>query len=56
MAPGPLRIPNKTPNEPTAGLVHCQVLRKKRKPAELIMPDMAGEALLEEVDHPTPFR
>jgi len=46
-------FPSKTPNEPDRWhWVHCQVLRKKQKPAELIMPDLAGEALLEEVDHP----
>ena len=47
---------SKTPNEPDRWhWVHCQVLRKKHKPAELIMPDLAGEALLEEVDHPNTF-
>src|SRR5262249_37565232 len=46
-------FPRKTPHEPDRwNCVHCQVLRKKQKPAELIMPDLAGEALLEEVDHP----
>jgi double-GTPase-like protein len=46
-------FPNKTPNEPDRWhWVHCQVLRKQKKPVELIMPDLAGEALLEEVDHP----
>ncbi|MEX2174897.1 MAG: hypothetical protein WD872_11085 [Pirellulaceae bacterium] len=49
-------FPNKTPNEPDRwNWVHCQVLRKRQKPAELIMPDLAGEALLEEVDHPNTF-
>lgn len=49
-------FPSKTPNEPDRWhWVHCQVLRKKQKPAELIMPDLAGEALLEEVDHPGTF-
>ena len=49
-------FPQKTPNEPDRwNWVHCQVLRKKRKPTELIMPDLAGEALLEEVDHPNTF-
>jgi hypothetical protein len=49
-------FPNKTPNEPDRWhWVHCQLLRKKRRPTELIMPDMAGEALLEEVDHPNTF-
>ena len=46
-------FPQKTPNEPDRWhWVHCQVLRKKHRPTELIMPDLAGEALLEEVDHP----
>jgi hypothetical protein len=49
-------FPSKTPNEPDRwNWVHCQVLRKKHKPAELIMPDLAGEALLEEVDHPNTY-
>ncbi len=49
-------FPSKTPNEPDRWhWVHCQVLRKRHKPSELIMPDMAGEALLEEVDHPNTF-
>ncbi|HMC10310.1 MAG TPA: hypothetical protein VKH44_03435 [Pirellulaceae bacterium] len=49
-------FPSKTPNEPDRWhWVHCQVLRKRHKPAELIMPDLAGEALLEEVDHPNTF-
>ena len=49
-------FPNKTPNEPDRWhWVHCQVLRKRHRPAELIMPDLAGEALLEEVDHPNTF-
>jgi hypothetical protein len=49
-------FPYKTPNEPDRWhWVHCQVLRKKHRPAELIMPDLAGEALLEEVDHPNTY-
>jgi hypothetical protein len=51
-------FPEKTPNEPDRwNWVHCQVRRPKhRHPLELIMPDMAGEAVLEEVDHPRSFR
>ena len=38
-------FPNKTPNEPDRwNWVHCQVLRKHKRPAELIMPDLAGES------------
>jgi double-GTPase-like protein len=49
-------FPEKTPNEPDRWhWMHCQVLGKKKKPAELIMPDLAGEALMEEVDHPNSF-
>ena len=49
-------FPSKTPNEPDRwNWVHCQVLRKKQRPTELIMPDLAGEALLEEVDHPNTY-
>ncbi len=51
-------FPRKTPNEPDRwNWVHCQIrLPKQRRPMELIMPDMAGEAVLEEVDHPHTFR
>lgn len=47
-------FPDKTPNEPDRwNWVHCQVQSAKRKrPCELIMPDMAGESILEEVNHP----
>lgn len=49
-------FPNKTPNEPDRWhWVHCQLLRKKHRPAELIMPDLAGEALMEEIDHPNTY-
>jgi len=51
-------FPDKTPNEPDRwNWVHCQVRRPKpRQTFELIMPDMAGEAILHEVDHPHSFR
>jgi hypothetical protein len=53
---GHCEFPAKTPNEPDRWhWVHCQVLRKQHKPTELIMPDLAGEALLEEVDHPNTY-
>lgn len=47
-------FPQKTPNEPDRwNWVHCQVkVPDQRRPVELIMPDMAGEAILEEVEHP----
>ncbi len=47
-------FPAKTPNEPDRwNWVHCQVRHPVVKdPFELIMPDVAGEALLEEVEHP----
>jgi len=47
-------FPDKTPNEPDRwNWVHCQVRDPKRKqPVELVMPDMAGEAIMEEIDHP----
>lgn len=49
-------FPQKTPTEPDRWhWVHCQVLRPRHRPIELIMPDLAGEALLEEVDHPRTF-
>ena len=51
-------FPQKTPNEPDRwNWVHCQMRRPgKRRMMELIMPDMAGEAVLEEVDHPHTYR
>jgi hypothetical protein len=51
-------FPHKTPNEPDRwNWVHCQIRRPKQKHRlELIMPDMAGEAVLEEVDHPHTYR
>jgi hypothetical protein len=50
-------FPEKTPNEPDRwNWVHCQVrAAKQRRPVELIMPDLAGEALLEEVEHPRTY-
>ena len=51
-------FPKKTPNEPDRwNWVHCQVRRNnQRQPLEIIMPDMAGEAVLAEVDHPHSYR
>jgi hypothetical protein len=51
-------FPCKTPNEPDRwNWVHCQIRRpRQRRCTELIMPDMAGEAVLEEVDHPHSYR
>jgi hypothetical protein len=51
-------FPQKTPNEPERwNWVHCQVRRPDRKqPLELIMPDMAGEAVLQEIDHPYTYQ
>ncbi|MBI1900835.1 MAG: GTPase domain-containing protein [Planctomycetia bacterium] len=51
-------FPEKTPNEPDRwNWVHCQVQSDKcPRPVELVMPDMAGEALLEEVDHPHTYQ
>lgn len=48
------RFPAKTPCEPDRwNWLHCQIKAADRKrPVELIMPDMSGEALLEEIDHP----
>ncbi len=47
-------FPAKTPSEPDRwNWVHCQIRRpRERRPIELIMPDMAGEAILQEIDHP----
>jgi len=51
-------FPGKTPNEPDRwNWVHCQVrYPRRRRPLDLIVPDMAGDAVLQEVDHPYTFR
>ncbi len=51
-------FPEKTPNEPDRwNWVHCQIRQaKRRQPTELIVPDMAGEAFSEEINHPNSFR
>jgi hypothetical protein len=51
-------FPRKTPNEPDCwNWVHCQVrLPGRPAPLDLVFPDMAGEALLTEIDHPHSYR
>jgi hypothetical protein len=51
-------FPVKTPNEPDRwNWVHCQVgTGKRRRPVELIVPDMAGESILEEIEHPFTYQ
>jgi hypothetical protein len=51
-------FPTKTPNEPDRWhWVHCQLRQpKRRQPTELMLPDIAGEALFEEVDHPHSYQ
>ncbi len=51
------QFPSKTPNEPDHwNWVHCQVrCQRMRRPFELIVPDMAGEALVQEIDHPRTY-
>jgi len=51
-------FPDKTSTEPEGwNWVHCEVRRPNhRHPVELIVPDIAGEAILAEVDHPHSFR
>jgi hypothetical protein len=49
-------FPGKTPTDPARWQwIHCQVVRKRRKATELIIPDLSGDSLLEEVDHPQTF-
>lgn len=50
-------FPAKTPNEPERwNWVHCQVLSsKRRRPLEMIMPDVSGEALMQEIDSPNSY-
>jgi hypothetical protein len=46
-------FPAKTPNEPDRwNWLHCQVVPSRRRSIELIMPDPAGESIMEEIDHP----
>jgi hypothetical protein len=51
-------FPRKTPNEPDCwNWVHCQIrFSGQSAPLELILPDMAGESLLIEIDHPHSYR
>jgi len=51
------RFPEKTPNEPDRwNWVHSQIKSRKRKRAfDLIMPDLAGDALMEEINHPRSY-
>ena len=51
-------FPHKTPTEPDRwNWVHCQVRRPgQRHDMEMLMPDMAGEAILDEVEHPNSYR
>jgi len=51
-------FPGKTPNEPDRwNWVHCQIRRPRhRRRVELIVPDMAGEAVAQEIEHPHTFR
>jgi hypothetical protein len=49
-------FPSKTPNEPDRwNWVHCQIRSKRRRMVDLILPDMAGEAIVEEIDHPQTY-
>jgi hypothetical protein len=52
------QFPQKTPSEADRwNWVHCQVrAAKQKRAAELIMPDVAGEAIVEEIDHPFSHR
>lgn len=52
------QFPDKTCNEPDRwNWVYCQTRRDSSSPTvELIMPDMAGESILEEIDHRNTYR
>ena len=52
------QFPSKTSNEPDHwNWVHCEVRRDAKSPViELVMPDMAGESILEEIDHRNTYR
>jgi len=51
------RFPEKTPSEPDCwSWAHCQVrAKRRRRPLEVVMPDMAGDAIAEEFEHPGAF-
>lgn len=51
------RFPEPTPKEPQQwNWVYCQVRRPhKHQPLELVVPDMSGSALMEEMDHPRSY-
>ncbi len=51
-------FPPKTPGEPDRwNWVHCEArLPRKSHPLEIIIPDMAGESLLREIDHAHSYR
>jgi hypothetical protein len=55
---GRCEFPSKTPSEPDRwNWVHGQVHRpKKRRPLEVVLPDIAGEALFGEVDRPRSYQ
>ncbi len=48
------RFPEKTPNEADRwDWVHCEVTSKKRGPVyDVVTPDVAGEAVMAEIEHP----
>ncbi|MGE0608198.1 MAG: hypothetical protein AB7O62_13970 [Pirellulales bacterium] len=50
-------FPDKTPNEPDRwNWLHCQVAFGRRKQrAEVVMPDLPGESILDEIDHPNSY-
>ncbi|MCA9246762.1 MAG: hypothetical protein KDA42_06590 [Planctomycetales bacterium] len=50
-------FPSKTPNEPDQwNWIHCRVQAKGVKPGtELMLPDVAGEAIEQEIEHPQTF-
>lgn len=49
-------FPEKTPAEPDRwNWVHCTLKSQEARKCELVMADMAGEAILEEIDHPNSF-
>ncbi|HTM56504.1 MAG TPA: hypothetical protein VL175_20905 [Pirellulales bacterium] len=51
-------FPSKTPSEPDRwNWVHGQIRSARfAEPLELVLPDLAGEALFQEVDHPRSYR
>jgi len=49
-------FPDRTSEQPDHwDWVHCQVHQSRRPPTEMIIPDISGECMIEEIEHPNSF-